>query len=119
MTVPTWWAGMHPFHRRGGGVVSATDASQALAGINDQVRVAILLMVAGTLLLAAFAYLFTRISTRPIADLARTVKLVAAGDLSRRVSASGPREVRDLGIAFNGMIARLENIMAQLGGAAR
>ncbi|HEY8811281.1 MAG TPA: methyl-accepting chemotaxis protein [Candidatus Dormibacteraeota bacterium] len=112
-------AGYAPVAPLGWAVISATAAGSALAAINDQIRLAILLVVIGTLLLAAFAYVFARITTRPIAELGRAARLVAAGDLSRRVSPSGAREVRDLGTAFNAMIARLEAIMGQLGGASR
>jgi methyl-accepting chemotaxis protein len=112
-------AGYAPIPTLGWAVISATDANAALASIGDQVRLAVLLGVLGALLLAAFAYLFARITTRPIAELGRAAQLVAAGDLSLRISPSGASEVRDLGRAFNAMIARLESIMAQLGSASR
>jgi methyl-accepting chemotaxis protein len=112
-------AGYAPATDLGWAVISATDATKALSAINEQVRVAILLVAAGTLLVAAFAFIFARMTTRPIAALAETVRQVAAGDLSRRAKPSGAREVRDLGGSFNGLIARFEAITAQLGGAAR
>jgi len=112
-------AGYAPVPVLGWVVISATDAGLALVAIGDEIRLAILLVVIGTLLLAAFAYVFARLTTRPIAELGRAAQLVAAGDLSRRVSPSGAREVRDLGTAFNAMIARLDGIMGQLGGASR
>jgi methyl-accepting chemotaxis protein len=112
-------AGYAPIRTMGWAVVSATDAGLALSAVDDEARIGILLIALGTLLLVAFAFLFARITTRPIAQLGQMVRNIRAGDLSVRVSPSGSREVRDLGTAFNGMIARLENIMAQLGGAAR
>ena len=112
-------AGYAPVALLGWAVISATDAGVALAAINGQVSLSILLLVAGALLLAVFAFLFARITTRPIAALGRASQMVAAGDLSWRVAPSGAREVRDLGNAFNAMIARLEAIMSQLGGASR
>jgi methyl-accepting chemotaxis protein len=112
-------AGYAPVALLSWAVISATDAGVALAAINGQVSLSILLLVAGALLLAGFAFLFARITTRPIAALGRASQMVAAGDLSWRVAPSGAREVRDLGNAFNAMIARLEGIMSQLGGASR
>jgi len=112
-------AGYAPVPALGWAVISATSVGAALATIGDQVRLAALLVVFSALLLAAFAYVFARIATRPIAELGRASQLVAAGDLSSRVAPSGAREIRDLGNAFNAMIARLEAIMARLGGAAR
>jgi methyl-accepting chemotaxis protein len=112
-------AGYAPVPTLGWAVISATDTNAALAPIGDEVRLAILLVILGTLLLAAFTYVFARIATRPIAELGRAAQLVAAGDLSSRVAPSGAREIRDLGSAFNAMIARLEAIMIKLGGASR
>jgi methyl-accepting chemotaxis protein len=112
-------SGYAPVPPIGWAVISATDAGKALSALDDQVRVAILMVGVGTLLLAAFAFLFARITTRPIAQFGRTVQLVAAGDLSRRVAASGSRELRDLGTAFNGMVARFDAVQTQLGDASR
>ena len=112
-------AGYAPVSILGWGVISATDASQALGAVGDETRIAALLMLIGVLVISAFAFLFTRAETGPISELARAAGLVARGDLSRRVVPTGAREVHDLGEAFNGMVARLEGVMVELGGAAR
>jgi methyl-accepting chemotaxis protein len=111
--------GYAPVPALGWAVISATNANAALAPISSQVGLAAILVILGTLLLIAFAYAFARLATGPIAELGRAARLVAAGDLSSRVAPSGAREVRDLGSAFNAMLARLEAIMAQLGSASR
>ena len=112
-------AGYAPIPTLGWALISATDANASRTAIQAQLRLIILLVVVGILLLSAFAYLFARQATRPIEELGRASQLVAAGDLSSRVAPSGAREIRDLGGAFNAMIARLEAIMAELGGASR
>jgi methyl-accepting chemotaxis protein len=112
-------AGYAPVAILGWGVVSALDVGLALAGVGDEARVAAGLVLLGTLVIAAFAFLFARNETRPIAELNRAAQEVANGDLSRRVEPSGTREVHALGTAFNGMVARLERVMSDLGGAAR
>jgi methyl-accepting chemotaxis protein len=112
-------AGYAPIPTLGWALISATDANASTTAIQAQLRLIILLVVVGILLLSAFAYLFARRTTRPIAELGRASQLVAAGDLSSRVSPSGASEVKDLGNAFNAMIARLEAIMSELGGASR
>jgi methyl-accepting chemotaxis protein len=112
-------AGYAPIPTLGWALISATDANASRTAIQAQLRLIILLIVVGILLLSAFAYVFARQATRPIEELGRASQLVAAGDLSSRVAPSGAREIRDLGGAFNAMIARLEAIMAELGGASR
>jgi methyl-accepting chemotaxis protein len=112
-------AGYAPVSMLGWGVISGTDATQALAAVNDETRIAATLVILGVLVIAIFAFYFARLETRPIVDLARAAGLVARGDLTRRVKPTGAREVFDLGQAFNAMVARLESVITDLGGAAR
>ena len=74
-----------------------------------------LLVIGGVLLaLGALAFLVVRLGLRPLDRMARTAGAIAAGDLSRRVSPATPRtEVGRLGIALNGMLARLEQAFAE------
>jgi signal transduction histidine kinase len=54
-------------------------------------------------------YLLVRNSLRPLAEVERTARAIAAGDLSQRVPAGNPRtEVGALSAALNGMLARIE-----------
>lgn len=112
-------AGYAPVASLGWGVISALDAGQALAAVGDEVRIAALLILAGIIVTAGFAFIFARFETGPIAELASAAGLVAKGDLSGRVEPSGSREVHALGAAFNAMVARLDGVMRELGGAAR
>jgi len=112
-------AGYSPVPILGWGMISAVDSQQALAAIGDEVRIAALLIFAGIIVVAGFAFLFARVETGPIAELALTAGLVANGDLTRRVEPKGTREVHGLAVAFNAMVERLESVMADLSGVAR
>lgn len=65
---------------------------------------------AGTAALVALllAALLARTITRPLRDLVRGSARFAGGDLKARVPVSGPREVRELGGAFNAMADEVE-----------
>ena len=68
------------------------------------------LVIAGVLaVLAALSWALIRVGLRPLEQMADTAGAIAAGDLSRRVSTATPKtEVGRLGLALNGMLARLE-----------
>jgi two-component system OmpR family sensor kinase len=60
-------------------------------------------------LLGATGYVLVRNSLRPLAEVERTAKAIAAGDLSQRVPEGDERtEVGRLSAALNGMLARIE-----------
>jgi methyl-accepting chemotaxis protein len=112
-------AGYAPVPLLNWGVIVALNTQQALAAVGDESRVAAVLVLLGTMVIGAFAYLFARLETRPIAALSRAAQAVAEGDLSLRVEPQGTREVHALGTAFNAMVGRLEGVMRELGSAAR
>ncbi|SDN95112.1 cell wall metabolism sensor histidine kinase WalK [Geodermatophilus sp. DSM 45219] len=59
--------------------------------------------------LGAAAYLLVRNSLRPLTEVERTARAIAAGDLSQRVPTGDERtEVGRLSLALNGMLARIE-----------
>ncbi len=64
-------------------------------------------LAAGALALLVAA-LIARTITRPLSELAATAGRFASGDLRSRVTVRGPREVRDLGSAFNHMADEIE-----------
>jgi signal transduction histidine kinase/CheY-like chemotaxis protein len=69
-------------------------------------RAVILVAIAGLLaLLAALGLITVLVSgmRRPLDDLVRATGALAAGKLSERVKPAGPRELQDLGEAFNAM----------------
>ncbi|WNV75097.1 HAMP domain-containing sensor histidine kinase [Geodermatophilus sp. DSM 44513] len=61
------------------------------------------------LLLGSAAYVLVRNSLRPLTEVERTARAIAAGDLSQRVPAGDERtEVGRLSLALNGMLTRIE-----------
>jgi signal transduction histidine kinase len=61
-------------------------------------------------LLGAIGYVLVRNSLRPLGEVERTAKAIAAGDLSQRVPEGDERtEVGRLSMAINGMLARIES----------
>ena len=73
------------------------------------------IVVASVLLaLAAAAFFVVRLGLRPLDRMATTAGEIAAGRLSTRVSPATSRtEVGRLGLALNGMLARLEGAFAE------
>ena len=74
--------------------------------IAAQVVVGLVVLV----LLGATGYVLVRNSLRPLDEVERTAKAIAAGDLSQRVPAGDERtEVGRLTVALNGMLGRIES----------
>jgi two-component system, OmpR family, sensor kinase len=73
------------------------------------------LVIAGILvLLGLVASVVVRVGLLPLDRIGHTAGAIAGGDLSHRVEATDPRtEVGRLGLAFNGMLDRLEGAFAQ------
>ena len=69
----------------------------------DTVGAAILLLA-----VSAGAWLLLRRGLRPLEQMASTAHSITAGDLSQRVTESGPSEVGELGRAFNSMLGDIE-----------
>src|SRR5581483_1250514 len=73
---------------------------------SDSRRAIVLVAVAGVLaLLAALALITALVSSmrRPLDELVGATRALAGGDLERRVTPTGPRELRELGTSFNAM----------------
>lgn len=89
--------------------VVAIFLADALAGVNDVVRLGAL--VYGTIFLVAtgFAWIAAGGVLRPLRDLSDTAQAITdTDDLSRRIPAEGDDEIADLGRTFNEMLDRLE-----------
>ncbi len=84
-------------------------------GRDDEVigRLVVIEVLAGLIvltLLGATGYVLVRNSLRPLGEVERTAKAIAAGDLSQRVPEGDERtEVGRLSTALNGMLARIES----------
>ncbi len=95
-------------------------ARQARASHDDrtQSRTAIIVVVVagGLALMAALALIaaLVRSMREPLDELVSATGELASGRLERRVEPSGPRELRELGLAFNAMADDLSKAQSQL-----
>jgi putative nucleotidyltransferase with HDIG domain len=81
---------------------------------------AIVAVSAGALVLGVlFAYLVSRLITRPLVQMTRTVERIAEGDLKQRVPVYGRDEAGVLARTFNGMVDGLERASRDLEGRIR
>jgi len=60
----------------------------------------------------AIAWFLASSLSRPLRDLAQTAHRVEEGDLEARAAVSGPKESREVALAFNDMTERLERVLA-------
>jgi methyl-accepting chemotaxis protein len=107
-------AGYAPVKLTGWAVVASEETSVALAPVNSQRTLAIVLVLVAAALIIGFAILFASLITRPLTALTRTVGHVSAGNLSARVKPAGAYELRRLGEAFNIMIQQLQSVVGGL-----
>jgi len=81
---------------------------------------AMIAVSAGALVLGVlFAYLLSRLITRPLVQMTRTVERIAEGDLRQRVPVYGRDEAGVLARTFNGMVDGLERTSRALEGRIR
>ena len=84
------------------------DEDDAVIGRLVAIQVVVGLVVLSVL--GATGYLLVRNSLRPLSEVERTARAIAAGDLSQRVPAGDDRtEVGRLSSALNGMLGRIES----------
>jgi signal transduction histidine kinase/HAMP domain-containing protein len=92
--------------------------TQASQHDRSQSRTAIIIVVvAGALALMAALALITalvRSMREPLDELVNATGELASGNLERRVEPSGPRELRELGLAFNAMADEISNAQGQI-----
>ena len=99
-------------------ILVSEPASQALSGVDALRDWGFVVLGAGLVLAAVFAFVVAQIEVRPIRALSRAARRVSAGDLTARVSPAGADEVATLGDAFNLMIARLEGLIGRVRGTS-
>ncbi len=95
----------------------AREAAARSHARSDSRRALLLVVVAGVLALAgalAVITVVTRSMRRPLDELVEATHSLAEGKLDRRVNPSGPRELQDLGGAFNAMGADLANAQRRI-----
>jgi two-component system OmpR family sensor kinase len=101
-----------------GGGTGFTVVAIPLNGVDERLDRLLLvegLVIGGVLvLLALLSWFLVRAGLRPLDRIGQTADAIAAGDLSRRVDVATPKtEVGRLGLAFNAMLARLEEAFRQ------
>jgi signal transduction histidine kinase len=91
-------------------LVIGSDQERDQAAIGRLVRIEVFVGLIVLVLLGGTGYLLVRNSLRPLADVERTARAIAAGDLSQRVPEGDQRtEVGRLTSALNGMLGRIEH----------
>jgi signal transduction histidine kinase len=84
---------------------------------SDSRRAILLVAVAGLLALVGALTLIAALvrgMRRPLDDLVQATRALASGELTRRVEPSGPRELQELGAAFNAMAHDLVGAQRQI-----
>ncbi|RBY78164.1 sensor histidine kinase [Geodermatophilus sp. TF02-6] len=90
-------------------VVVGTDLARDERVIGRLVAIELVVGLIVLLLVGTAGYVLVRNSLRPLTEVERTARAIAAGDLSQRVPAGDERtEVGRLATALNGMLARIE-----------
>jgi len=84
------------------------DSSLYFGPLNQNRTSSVVSTVGAMLVLLMLVLFVARYATRDVYLLVRDVEAFAKGDLSKRVSPKGSREVQDLGTAFNGMAEQIE-----------
>jgi two-component system OmpR family sensor kinase len=97
-----------------GTLVVAIPLSEVADTLGRLLVIEALVTVAVLVALAAVAWWLVRLGFRPLEQMGETAGAIAAGDLSRRVEPANTRtEVGRLGLALNGMLARIEEAFAE------
>ncbi|MCW2546520.1 MAG: Methyl-accepting chemotaxis protein [Mycobacterium sp.] len=107
-------AGYDSVDNLGWALVVERPAKVVLAPATDGRDLAILLVLIGAALAVGFSVTFARRTSRPVLALADAADRVAGGDLNAMVEPSGAAELRQLGGAFNSMVAGLRGMVYQV-----
>ncbi|MGY1823879.1 sensor histidine kinase [Geodermatophilus sp. SYSU D00079] len=91
-------------------VIVGTDLERDEQVIGQLVRIELVVGLVVLVFLGVTGYVVVRNSLRPLAEVERTARAIAAGDLSQRVPEGDQRtEVGRLTTALNGMLGRIES----------
>jgi methyl-accepting chemotaxis protein len=110
--------GHAPIRALGWAALTPQDEDEAFAAVGNQRRVAVLVVLAGAIVVAIFALLFARRTTGPLTAVAAAARRVARGDLTARVQPDGAAELKELGGSFNLMVAVLDRLVAKIAHAS-
>jgi signal transduction histidine kinase len=100
----------------GGRTVGAVRVTQSVSAVTDKVRRSVLALVAigaaALLLGLVLAWFLADSLSQPLRSLARTTRRAEEGDLEARAEVTGPKEQREVAVAFNDMTERLGVVLA-------
>src|SRR6266498_1215224 len=96
------------------GVIAKIDVAEAMAPLGDYTKRVLGWGVGLSLLATLMALLLAQVLTRPITALVRAAKQVSQGDLDVKVEVIASDEYRELGEAFNEMVASLRTNQQEL-----
>ena len=86
----------------------------AIANVRMVNRVTVILCVTILLVVAVVALILSRGILRPIYDLNNHMKLAEQGNLEVRFTPKGNDEINELGICFNEMLEKIEQLLKQI-----
>ena len=97
-------------------IAGAVRVTQDVSAVSRRIRRSILVLVAigcfALLIGLVIAWFLAGSISRPLRDLARTARRVEDGDFEARAEPAGPKENREVAIAFNDMTERLGRVLA-------
>jgi two-component system, OmpR family, sensor kinase len=97
-------------------IVGAVRVTQDVSAVGRRIRRSILVLVAigafALLIGLVIAWFLASSISRPLRNLADTARGVEEGDLDARAEVTGPRENREVAVAFNDMTERLARVLA-------
>jgi len=96
------------------GVVAKMDVAEAMAPLRDYARRVLIWGVGLSLVATVMALLLAKLLTRPITALVKAAKQVSLGTLDVSVEVNATDEYRELGEAFNEMVANLRSSRHEL-----
>jgi signal transduction histidine kinase len=96
--------------------VGAVRVTQNVEAVGHRIRRSILVLIAiggfALLIGLAIAWFLANSLSKPLRDLADTARRVEDGDLEARASLAGPKEHREVALAFNDMTERLGRVLS-------
>jgi two-component system sensor histidine kinase EvgS len=103
-----------PLHRLGWHIVVSGTRSNALMGVTQSTKLAMLVGLVAMALGVLGAIAAARVITRPIENLTATASAMIEGDLGNRAQLTGPEELVALSSGFNRLTDRLHNVIRNL-----
>lgn len=100
------------------GVIAIQDERAALTSVADMRRQTLMISLIAACIALLIGFFLARRLTQPVRDLAEGAHSIAAGDFSRRITASNCTELGELGDSFNLMTEQIERFISDLQHAA-